>query len=369
MTTQHNRVARWTRAALLAVAFGAGVALDLEAKPATRARRRFDLFAGAFALFNINRFACGITSSGAICTDPGGSPLGGGGFWPKGTPDGYIYGSGLQAAGIIASNAGFAWAGDTVGAMFYDPSTGPLHGRGLTGIYNSLDPADLAAWPTGAVVRDTSLYNSVLVGQNTVAQQDLWWRTWDADPSLLTGRKHPMGILVETRALGWNYPAGNQDIQYLIFTFYNVSASDPARYSGIDPAIRGEIAAIGAQFASTMQSRLATAVPAAGYRIDSLYVAFATDMDVGPAAVDNYASAILPFSLGMTYIDDFEEPSFAYPADIFSPPFAAAPGFAAYVGGDAKTARTAWTQLKQERPDDPKVKAYLAMLDRAGKKR
>lgn len=330
MMTVDNRVTRWTRAALLAAVLGGSVAVDASAKPGPAGRRRsFDLFAGTFALFNINRFACGLTSSGAICTDPGGSPLGGGGFWPKGTPDGYVFGSGLQAAGIISTAAGFAWAGDTVGAMFYDPSTGPLHGRGLTGIYNSLDPADAAAWPVGAVVRDTALYNSVLIGQNVVAQQDLWWRTWDGDPALLTGRKHPMGILVETRAMGWNYPAGNQDIQYLIFTFYNISASDPARYNGIDPAIRGEIAAIGAQFASTMQSRLAVSIPAAGYKIDSLYVAFATDMDVGPAAVDNYASAILPFSLGMTYIDDFDEPAFTYPSDVFSPPFAAAPGFAA----------------------------------------
>lgn len=43
-------------------------------------------------------------------------------------------------------------------------------------------------------------------------------------------------------------------------------------------------------------------------------------------------------------------------------------GLAAYVGGDAKSARAAWTALKRERPDDPKVGAYLAMLDRAAKR-
>ena len=40
-------------------------------------------------------------------------------------------------------------------------------------------------------------------------------------------------------------------------------------------------------------------------------------------------------------------------------------GLAAYVGGDAKVARAVWTELRRERPDDAKVKAYLAMLERA----
>lgn len=46
----------------------------------------------------------------------------------------------------------------------------------------------------------------------------------------------------------------------------------------------------------------------------------------------------------------------------------AALGLAAYVGGDAKVARAVWGELRQERPDDVKVKAYLAMLDRAAKR-
>ena len=330
MTIRESWVGRAGRGLLLAglVSTIAGTADARPARPVNR--RGFDLFAEAFALFNINRVACGVVNRGAICYDPGTSPIGGGAFWPRGTPDAYIYGSGLQAAGIIAADAGFRWASDTVGAAFYDPSSGPLHGEGLTPVYNSLVPADLAAWPNGAMVRDPALYDAVLLGGKTVSQQDLWWRQWDGDASLLTGREHPMGLMVETRVLGWTYPAGNQDIQYLVFTFYNVSASDPAKYSGLDPAIQGEVSALGAQFAANMKSRLGVAdYPAGGYRIDSLYVAFASDMDVGPAATDNFATAILPFNLGLTYIDDFEEEAFTYPGDIFAPPFAAAPGFAA----------------------------------------
>ncbi len=325
-----NRTTWVKRAGGVAAVLALLAAGTVEAKPGpAKPRRGFDLFAESFGLFNVNRVACGIVNRGAICYDPGNSPIGGGGFWPKGTPDGYIYGSGLQAAGIIAANAGFSWAGDTVGAQFYDPSTGPLHGAGLTPVYNSLAPADLAAWPNGAVVRDASLYSAAVLGQNTVSQQDMWWRAWDGDPTLLTGRKHPLGIMVETRALGWNYPAGNQDIQYLLFTFYNITASDPAKYSGIDPAIRSEIADIGKQYADGIKSRLGVTVPAAGYRIDSLYVGFSSDTDVGPAATDNYSTAILPFNLGLAYIDDFAEPAFTYPADVFAPPFLTGPGFGA----------------------------------------
>jgi hypothetical protein len=176
-------------------------------------------------------------------------------------------------------------------------------------------------------VRDASLYSAAVLGQNTVSQQDLWWRSWDGDPALLTGRRHPLGIMVETRVLGWNYPAGNQDIQYLLFTFTNVSASDPAKYSSIDPAIRSEIAAYGQQFSDGIKSRLNVTIPPGGYRIDSLYAAFASDTDVGPTATDNYSTAILPFSLGLAYINDFSEGAFTYPADVFAPPFQTGPGF------------------------------------------
>jgi tetratricopeptide (TPR) repeat protein len=42
-------------------------------------------------------------------------------------------------------------------------------------------------------------------------------------------------------------------------------------------------------------------------------------------------------------------------------------GLAAYVSGDPEAARTVWTELRRERPDDPKVRAYLGMLDRASR--
>jgi tetratricopeptide (TPR) repeat protein len=45
----------------------------------------------------------------------------------------------------------------------------------------------------------------------------------------------------------------------------------------------------------------------------------------------------------------------------------AALGLAAYVSGDPATAEQTWMALRKERPDEPKVRAYLSMLDRAGR--
>lgn len=41
-------------------------------------------------------------------------------------------------------------------------------------------------------------------------------------------------------------------------------------------------------------------------------------------------------------------------------------GLACYLGGDGGTARAVWSALAAEQPGEPRVKAYLAMLDRAG---
>ena len=40
-----------------------------------------------------------------------------------------------------------------------------------------------------------------------------------------------LGIAVETRFMAWNFPSGNEDIIYFLYTFYNVTARDPAVYA------------------------------------------------------------------------------------------------------------------------------------------
>ena len=77
--------------------------------------------------------------------------------------------------------------------------------------------------------------------------------------------KHPLGILVEQRGLGWNFPVGNEDIIYFVYTFYNVTASDPAAYAGIRPGMREIAAAQGATFQQQNEPTFGVSLPDGGY--------------------------------------------------------------------------------------------------------
>src|SRR5947207_13885866 len=83
-----------------------------------------------------------------------------------------------------------------------------------------------------------------------------------------------MGILVEERGMAWNYPTGNEDIIYFVFTFYNVTADSTGNccaYSVIDPAIRSETCALGADFQARKEAQFRINIPAAVYSCYSMY--------------------------------------------------------------------------------------------------
>ncbi len=280
----------------------------------------FNLTSAPTAVLQVNKFQCGLINNGSTCTDVFNSPTGGGGFWPTGSPNQYMFNSGLQVVGIIPETVQFAWAGDTVGAFFMDASGVRQHGTAVTEIYNSLDLADFNNWPdkgtfsdfpeATAFVTDTSLFNDVLIGRKAASQQDSWVMYWDGDPGPTGGRQHPMGILVEQRTLAWNYPLGNENIIYFIYKFTNVTNNplfqrlNETRYFGG-----------------------ANALPDAGWRLDSVYVAYDSDPDVTHDFDKNYATGILPFNLGLAYEGTFFEPEFDYgPAEFFPPFFTDAPG-------------------------------------------
>jgi len=149
-----NRFVGAAAAIALAVPAFASVAVAKPAPGVPGRPRTINLFASSGLLFETNRIACGLQNDGQTCVAFAGSPMGGGGFWPKGTPDQYIFNSGLQIAGLVDPASGFSWAGDTIGAYFFDGRGDQTSGEGLTGWYNALDPADLAAWPNGAIVRN-----------------------------------------------------------------------------------------------------------------------------------------------------------------------------------------------------------------------
>ena len=316
---------------------GSGAA---QSKPRPTPRRAPNLFAAAsvFGALRANRVFCVVNNVGELCADAANSPVYGGGFWPYGTPDQYIFNSGFQIAGMIPENAGggkptFPWAGDTVGAYFMDARGTQVHGDPLALVFDSRDTADAAAWPNSGIVRDADVFDASYLGRIAVSEQDLWTRYWDGNPVFLSGRTHPMGIALDQRTLAWNHPGGNADIVYFIFTLYNVTARDPAVYANasIPPGVQGEIAALGARFQDLGEAKFGIAIPDAGYALDSVYVGLYMDADVADAG-RNSATAVLPFGTQLTYVPDFRADYWTFPPEIFgAPPFAAAPGFVATV--------------------------------------
>ena len=329
-------------AGLLALALAAALPSTATAKPEPGAKksRGFRLFSSPLGAMTINRIYCGLTSDGQVCVDSTNSSTVGGGYWPKGTADQYIFNSGLQLAGIVGTDGG-PWAGDTTGAFFFDPKGTTQHGTQVEPIYNTTNSADVSSIQAGnqdaAYVpfgdASADLFNPLLTGSASnrrvaASQGDVWFMSWDGDPSLNAGRKHPLGIVVETRGMGWNFPTGNEDIIYFIYTFYNVTTTNPADYVNIRPEMQAILLDKAAEFQSKNNATFNVTLPTGGYTIDNLFAAFATDMDVAQAGV-NYSSVNLPFALGYTYVQNFAgEVSWSFDANLFSAPFFPGAGFA-----------------------------------------
>ena len=271
---------------------------------ADQRRDSFSLFAGPTAVLQGNQLQCGLTNDGnGTCTDVFNSPTGGGGFWPTGSPNQYIFNTGIQFAAIMGADGG-PWANDTVGAFFFDASGNNPSGTAVSSIFDSLNPDDLANWPAEAFVDDPDLFQDVLVGRKVASQQDSWMQYWDGDPAKLAGRQHPMGVTVTSRSLAWNFPAGNESLIYFIFAVENSTAD--SEFQRLNEA----------QFFGG-----ADALPNSGITLTETYGAFATDMDVTANAGDNFSTVILPFDLGLSYHGGFDAPTFEYTPDIFFPPF------------------------------------------------
>jgi hypothetical protein len=283
-------------------------------------RAALDLFASGLALLRGNRVTCLTQSYGVACSQ---------GYWPRGTADQYVFSSGLQVAALIPSGARFAWAGDTIGAFFYDARGDQYAGTPRSDVFNSLDSADAANWPTGGVISDATTFDARLIGRTAASEQDSWTRYWDGAPGSLGGRQHQMGLLVDQRTVAWNYPTGNQDIVYFVVTLYNVTARTAGVYANptIPPVLQPEIAAVGRAFQDSVEPALTVSIPDGGYAFDSMYVQLGMDHDIA-IFNHNYGTASLPFGLGIGYTGSFlTELGWVLPPEIFgAPPFAAAPG-------------------------------------------
>jgi hypothetical protein len=320
-----------TRTVLTALALSATVTSVALAKPSKPGRPGgFRMFANAINVFTVNRVQCRIFSDGSICAT--GSSTVGGGIWPRGSANQYVFGSGINIAGIIEAGdrAVNGFAGDTAGG-FFNNTAGTSNGVPVRDIFSSNDPADAAAWPDEARVPEgdatADLFDPSLQGNVAASQGDLWFVSWEGDPANLASRSHPLGVLVETRAMGWNFPVGNQDIIYIIYTFYNISSTRPEDYAAVRPSLRPLLLQKAADFHALNTAKYGINLPEGGYNINDMFAAFTADMDVAQADA-NFAGVNVPFSLGYTYENTFSEQTAASLGWTFDPSiFGSAPFF------------------------------------------
>ncbi len=254
----------------------------------------------------------------------------------------------LQVAGVIGTDGG-PWANDTTGGFFFD-ATGQLpNNESVQPIYNATSIADVAAWPGAACVPQAatdsaaaSVFDLLLQVDSTTgatgggsgipycrrsaSQGDIWFMSWEGNPSLTAGRKHPLGIAVESRGMGWNFPSGNEDILYFIYTFYNVTSTNAADYTGIRQPVKDILLGLAGRFQVENAARGST-LPTGGYTITNMFAAFAADMDVSEAS-SNYSSVNLPFALGYVYEESFAgAQGWLFDPSIFGSPFFPGAGF------------------------------------------
>lgn len=335
-------------AALVAIVASVALPGAASAEPQPGAKKKgFRLFARALGAMTTNRVYCGLAADGRVCVDSTNSSTIGGGFWPKGTADQYVFNSGLQVAGIV-SNPGGIWDNDTVGGFFFDPKGTTEHGEQILPLFNSsgLDTAgadsDGDLWPEAACVPnqandiDGTLFSTLLqTGTDDhiapgcriqASQGDVWFLSWEGNPNLTAGRRHPLGVAVETRGMGWNFPSGNEDIIYFIYSFYNITSKNRADYNAIRPALADILYAKALDFHAANLAR-GVDLPDGGYTITNLFAAFSADMDVAEAG-SNYSGVNLPFALGHTYDHTFSQPGgWTFDPSIFSAPFFNGAGF------------------------------------------
>jgi hypothetical protein len=317
---------------LIGLAPGTAAALPLPG-----AKKPFNLFARAISFINVNRVYMGINTIGEVGVDSAGRGTVQGGYWPRGSADNYVFNSGLQVAGVIqgAKSATNPWGGDTTGGWFFDGAGGRQQTEAVTQAYQAFNAADAANWPADAFVPQgdfvADLYAQPLQGLVSASQGDVHFIAWEGNPAFNRNRLHPLGVLVDYRMLAWNYPAGAQDIVFLVATVYNVTSADCSVYAQHRAGIRGILCAQGQKFVQLNDAKFGINLPNGGYTIGPAYMAVAGDNDVGTVGA-NFNGVILPFAMGYTYDGPFGNNAAGWKFDpaLFGPPFFAGVGFVGY---------------------------------------
>ncbi|HET9985839.1 MAG TPA: hypothetical protein VFQ38_19730 [Longimicrobiales bacterium] len=275
-----NRLMRWVLPLLALVLCAGGLAAQntrekWEAKQ--RKQSAFNLGAEDNFTYNVNNWLCGDNNRGEICTNTFGSTTGGGGYWPAGTGNQYVFSAGLQwAARDPLDPTKFA------AAFCFNVGAGNEACRGLSPVYHSDSPDDLANWPDACYLYNPQTGERV----QALSQLDTCTRYWDGDPSSTVPGGHPLGIEVTQHSLAFTL-TGFRDMLFFIFKLKNVS--NTAAFKTANPS-----------------------APAAGWTIKDLYVAFGSDHDVSfTQSGENFGTFVpflragVPLFLGTIWQSDF----------------------------------------------------------------
>jgi hypothetical protein len=182
----------------------------------------------------------------------------GAGFWPYGSGDTYVFGTGLWIGGIAdVNNDGTT---DTVTALAYAPSEGlSEHAEGRFGqessdplarIFDSRDPTDLAEWPPE--------FRFPGGDPIVLSQQDLV--TIYNDDSGTPAGAFALGVQVNQRSMAFSGKVAGTSVDaiYFVWTIVNISDS----------------------------------LPTGPYTIEGMHVGYCADVDLGPSSTEDKTSFI-----------------------------------------------------------------------------
>jgi len=210
---------------------------------------------------------------------------GGGGYWPRGTPNNYVFGTGLWIGGIADIDGDEIV--DTLFLQAYDPLSGGTeyqegrYGQSpsdpLASVFKSTDPEDLANWPPE--FRDPGGDPIVLSDQDLVTI----YQSVDGEPLFATPNPP---IEIRQRSLAFTTGLADQVI-YVIFDIENISHE----VGGMD-----------------------------SFNLEDAWIGYDSDMDIGDAFSDDRTSFIdwqitpegdtIPVMTAFAWDEDFSETNF-----------------------------------------------------------
>jgi hypothetical protein len=171
------------------------------------------------------RYEVPVTNDGRFGWDPSYN-VPGGGRWPRGTNEGYIFGAGIWVGAMIDSTKRVAVGYNPTNIQTEFVPGAPPNEPGYTDpskiVYISTDYPDatLPAWPRGYDSKGFPV---------TVSQTDSWSQCNDLDPTRQFENGKPLGVLLTTETFSWSSSFRDvQDIAFIRYTVKNISPEGKA---------------------------------------------------------------------------------------------------------------------------------------------